>query len=159
MPVARYVFNRWAQNLPKKETAVMVSSILLESSGTEDSEWHRDTVCEPSKRNDKEVKTRQSRRIRELGDALNTEGYVTLDQQAKTLGLGRTTAWTILKGNHKASGLSASVINRILAAPLLPPLVRDKILEYIDEKIAGSYGHSKTQIRRFTARLSGKGFN
>jgi hypothetical protein len=55
----------------------MVSSILLESSGTEDSEWHRDTVCEPSKRNDKEVKTRQSRRIRELGDALNTEGYVT----------------------------------------------------------------------------------
>ena len=136
----------------------MVPSILPESSGTEDSEWHRDT-CEPSKRNDKEVKAQQARKIRELGYALNTEGYVTLDQQAKTLGLGRTTAWTILKANHKASGLSAAVINRMLAAPRLPPLVRDKILEYIDEKIAGSYGHSKTQIQRFTARLSGKGFN
>ena len=118
-----------------------------------------ETACERSKRNDKDVKTRQSRRIRELGDALVTGGYVTIDQQAKALGLGRSTAWTILKANHKASGLSAAVINRMLAAPRLPPLVRDKIFEYIDEKVAGSYGHSKTQIRRFSARLSGKGLN
>ena len=137
----------------------MVPSILPESSGTEDSEWHRDTACEPSKRNDKEVKARQSRKIRELGDALVLQGFRTLDQQAKALGLGRSTAWTTLKANHKTSGLSAAVINRMLAAPRLPPLVRDKILEYIDEKVAGSYGHSKTQIQRFTARLSGKGFN
>ena len=105
------------------------------------------------------VKTRQARKIRELGDALVLEGFVTLDQQAEVLGLCRSTAWTILKANHKASGLSAAVINRMWAAPRLPPLVRHKMLEYIDEKIAGSYGHSKTQIRRFTARLSGKGFN
>jgi hypothetical protein len=157
--VARYVFNRWAQNLHKKGTAVMVPSILPESSATDDSEWHRDTACEPSKRNDKEVKAQQARKIRELGDALVLHGFRTLDQQAKALGLGRTTAWTILKANHKKSGLSAAVINRMLAAPRLPPLVRDKILEYIDEKVAGSYGHSKTQIQRFTARLSGKGFN
>jgi hypothetical protein len=26
------------------------------------------------------------------------------------------------------------------------------ILEYIDEKVAGLYGHSKLQLRRFTAR-------
>jgi hypothetical protein len=143
----------------KKESAVMVPSILPESSGTEDSEWHRHTACEPSKRNDKEVKAQQARKIRELGDALVLQGFRTLDQQAKALGLGRTTAWTILKANHKRSGLSAAVINRMLAAPRLPPLVRDKILEYIDEKIAGSYGHSKTQTQRFTARLSGKGFN
>ena len=149
----------------------MVSSVLNmrppENGGTQElamqnvtcSEWPRDTACEPSKRNDKEVKAQQARKIRELGEALVTEGYVTLDQQARALGLGRTTAWTILKANHKKSGLSAAVINRMLAATRLPPLVRDKILEYIDEKTAGSYGHSKTQIGRFTARLSGKGSN
>ena len=149
----------------------MVSSILNmrppESGGTQElakqnvtcSEWHRDTAGEPSKRNDKEVKAKQARKIRELGDALILQGFRTLDQQAQALGLGRSTAWIILKANHKASGLSAAVINRMLAAPWLPPLVRAKMLEYIDEKIAGSYGHSKTQIRRFTARLSGKGFN
>jgi hypothetical protein len=102
------------------------------------------------------VKTRQARKIRELGDALVAEGFLTLDQQAEVLGLCRSTAWTILKANHKASGLSASVINRMLAAPRLPPLVRAKILEYVDEKIASSYGHSKAQIRRFTRRLGAK---
>jgi hypothetical protein len=49
----------------------MVSSILPESSGTEDSEWHRDTACE---RNDKEVKAQQAHKIRELGDALVLRG-------------------------------------------------------------------------------------
>jgi hypothetical protein len=100
------------------------------------------------------MKTRQASKIRELGDALITSGFVTLDQQARALGLCRSTTWTILKGNHKTSGLSASVINRMLAAPQLPPLVRLKILEYIEEKAAGLYGHGKTQLRRFAARLS-----
>ena len=107
------------------------------------SEWHRDTACEPSKRNDKEVKAQQARKIRELGEALVLQGFRTLDQQAEALGLSRTTAWTILKANHKASGLSAAVINSMLAAPRLPALVRDKILEYIDEKAEGSYGHNR----------------
>jgi hypothetical protein len=118
------------------------------------SERARDTACEPPKRNDKEVKSQQARKIRELGDALVLEGFLTLDQQAEALGLCRSTAWTILKANHKASGLSAAVINSMLAAPRLPCLVRDKILEYIDEKTDGSYGHNKTQVHRFTARLS-----
>lgn len=101
-----------------------------------------------------EIKTRQLCKIRELGDALVLEGFRALDQQAKALGLGRSTAWTILKANHKASGLSAAIINRMLAAPRLPALVRAKILEYIDEKIAGVYGHNKVQLRRFSTRLS-----
>jgi len=96
----------------------------------------------------------QSAKIRELGDALVATGFLTLDQQAKALGLARSTTWTIVKANHKASGLSATVINRMLTAPQLPPLVRAKILEYTEEKAAGSYGHSKILRRRFTARLS-----
>ena len=82
----------------KKETAVMVSSILNmrppESGGTQElatqnvtcSEWHRDTACEPSKRNDKEVKAQQARRISELGEALVLQGISTLDQQAEAAG-------------------------------------------------------------------------
>jgi hypothetical protein len=100
------------------------------------------------------MKTRQASKIRELGDALVTAGFVTLHQQAQAIGLCRSTTWTILKGNHKTSGLSVSVINRLLAAPQLPPLVRLKILEYIEERAAGLYGHRKTPLRRFAARLS-----
>jgi len=43
----------------------------------------------------------------------------------------------------------------MLAAPTLPPLVRAKILEYVQEKAAGLYGGSRSQCRRFAARLSG----
>jgi len=96
----------------------------------------------------------QSAKIRELGDALIASGYISLDDQAKVLGLSRSTTWTILQANHKTSGLSASVINRMLAQPQLPARVRVKILEYVEEKSAGVYGHSRLQVRRFAARLS-----
>ena len=99
------------------------------------------------------MKVRQSSKIREIADALVATAYLTLDEQARALGLARSTAWTILQANHKSSGLSANVINRMLAAPQLPPLVRVTILEYIDEKAAGLYGHSKLQRCRFIARL------
>jgi hypothetical protein len=42
----------------------------------------------------------------------------------------------------------------MLAAPDLPPLARSKILEYIEEKAAGLYGGSRSQRRKFAARLS-----
>ena len=99
------------------------------------------------------MKIRQSCKIKELGDALVREGFLTLDKQADVLGLSRSTAWTILRANHKSSGLSAAIINRMLAAPRLPLLVRATILEYVEEKLAGSYGHSKRPLRRFSAGL------
>lgn len=101
-----------------------------------------------------EMKARQSSKIRELAEAVEAAGFFTLDEQAKILGVPRSTAWTIRRASHKASGLSASIINRMLAAPKLPLLVRAKILEYVEEKAAGLYGGSGTQRRRFTARLS-----
>jgi hypothetical protein len=101
------------------------------------------------------MKARQTSTIRKLGAVLVTSGFRTLDEQAKALGLPRSTTWTILRANHKASGLSATVINQMLAAPQLPPLVRATILEYVEEKAAGLYGHSKMQLRRFAAGLSG----
>ena len=101
-----------------------------------------------------EMRARQRARIRELGDALVDAGLVALDEQAKALGLSRSTTWTILNGSHKASGLSAAIIDRMLAAPRLPPLVRAKIHEYIEEKTAGLYSGNKSALRKFTARLS-----
>ena len=96
----------------------------------------------------------QSSKIRELKDVLVASGYVALDEQADALGLCRSTAWTIIRGAHKNSGLSVSVINRMLACPRLPAPVRAKLVEYVCEKLAGRYGHSPAQLRRFADRLA-----
>lgn len=101
-----------------------------------------------------ETKTKQTAKISELRDALVAEGLLTLEKQAEALGLGRSTAWTILKAQHKASGLTATTIKRILAAPQLPRFARVKILEYVEEKARGLYGHNEIQRRRFNARLA-----
>ena len=101
-----------------------------------------------------EMKSRQAAKIRELGQALIEAGFVTLDEQAKALGLARSTTWTILRVSHKSSGLSAAVIKRMLLSPQLPPLARQKVLEYITDKLAGVYGGSRRHRRKFFARLS-----
>jgi hypothetical protein len=98
-----------------------------------------------------ESKARQTIRIRELGSALAADGLVTLDEQARALGLSRSTAWAVLKANHKSSGLAAGTINQMLSSPALPPRARATILTYVEEKLAGLYGHNKTQLRRFAA--------
>jgi hypothetical protein len=98
-----------------------------------------------------DAKARQSSKIREIGEALITAGFVSLDAQAKALGLPRSTAWTILSAEHKSTGISAKIICRMLSSERLPPLVRAKIMEYAEEKAAGIYGG--TQHRRFASQL------
>ncbi len=102
-----------------------------------------------------EMKARQAAKMREIREALIAEGYVSLDDQAAALGLSRSTTWTIMKGNHKSSGLSATVVNRMLSAPRLQASVRKKILEYVAEKSGGHYGNGKEQLRKFVGRLKG----
>ena len=99
-------------------------------------------------------KLQQSAKIREIGEALAASNVRTLDHKAEVLGLSRSTTWALLQGNHKSSGLSVMVINRVLATPGLPPEVRVKVIEYIEEKTAGHYGHSKFVRRKFVNRLS-----
>ena len=101
----------------------------------------------------RDLKTKQSLKIQELRHALAAAGFVALDEQAEVLGLSRSTTWAVLKGNHKCSGLSAGVISRMLSSPRLPSSVRRTILEYIEEKSAGSYGHSKERLSKFVAQL------
>ena len=93
-------------------------------------------------------------KIGEIGSLLVSLGIQTLAEQAEVLGVPRSTAWTIRQADHKASGLSAGVINRILAAPRLPAPVRAKVIEYIEEKSSGLYGHGQTQLLRFHNGLS-----
>jgi hypothetical protein len=100
------------------------------------------------------AKERQSSKIKELYDALVAAGFLSLDQQAAALGLSRSTTWTILRAKHKNYGLSGALINRILERPRLDRRVRTKVIEYVQEKASGFYGHNKTQLRRFTERLS-----
>jgi hypothetical protein len=100
-----------------------------------------------------EAKARQATRIRELGSALTASGLVTLGEQARALGLSRSSAWAVLKANHKTSGLAAGTINQMLSSQALPARARVTILTYIEEKRAGLYGHNKTQLRRFAAGL------
>src|SRR5262245_52910002 len=100
------------------------------------------------------LKARQAAKIREISSALSSAGFVTLDAQAKLLGLGRSTAWTILRSNHKGSGLSAKTIDRLLSVRQLPMAVRATILEYVEEKASGRYGHSGRVRRKFITALS-----
>jgi hypothetical protein len=102
----------------------------------------------------REMRARQNLKIGAIKNALRSAGFLALDEQAGVLGLSRSTTWTILRGKHKSSGLSAAIINRMLGTPQLPSLVRIKILEYVGEKNAGLYGHTSSQLRKFKARLS-----
>ena len=98
-----------------------------------------------------EMKARQAAKLREIREALVADGVVGLTEQAAALGLSRSTAWTIVTGIHKGSGLSVRTINRMLAMPLLPPTVRSTILDYIKEKTAGNYGGAR--LRKFASRV------
>ena len=104
-----------------------------------------------------ELKSKQCAKIKEIRTALISLGFLSLDEQAAVLGLGRSTAWAVMKGNHKASGLSATILSRMLGAPGLPDAVGVRILEYVQEKAAGIYGHSHKQRQQFIARLSVSG--
>src|SRR6185312_8922711 len=62
------------------------------------------------------ARMKQRLKIEEISTTLAECGFVALDEQAYVLGLSRSTAWTVLRGKHKSSGLSAMTINRMLAA-------------------------------------------
>ena len=96
----------------------------------------------------------QRLKIEEISRTLVECGFVALDEQAYVLGLSRSTAWTILRGMHKSSGLSAITINRMLTTGRLPPRVRLKLLEYIAEKMSGAYGDRKHRLKAFASRIS-----
>lgn len=102
-------------------------------------------------------RARQWAKIRDITEALESAGFVSLDEQAEAIGLSRSTTWSILKGLHKNSGLTTNTISRILGTKKLPVPVREKLLEYVDEKAQGLYGDSPMRIEQFKERLAAIG--
>jgi hypothetical protein len=101
-----------------------------------------------------ELKTRQAHKIAEIRKALVDAGMHSLDLQATALGLSRSTTWAMLHRQcHKASGISAVTIKRMLASPNLPPSARRAIEEYVYEKLLGAYGHNRGVLKQFRAKL------
>ena len=62
--------------------------------------------------------------LQRLAAALAAVGYDTLDEQAKALGIHRSTAWTIVKCKHKLGRLNITTRQKMLNNPHLPPGVR-----------------------------------
>ena len=94
------------------------------------------------------AKARQAAKLAETREALVAAGYDTTAKQAAVLGVGRSTAWWLLN-RDKRVGPSASVIKRILSSQQVPMSVRQKIEQYVEEKVSGLYGHSETATRSF----------
>jgi hypothetical protein len=72
--------------------------------------------------------------IQHITDALIACGYTCLDEQAKALGVSRSTAWTIVKTKHKLGRLSAKTTRRILTNAETPPAVRYVVQRYLAER-------------------------
>jgi hypothetical protein len=115
----------------------------------------RDGDKSPTRSDKSDQKSRQAAKIAELANEIEQAGLLKLDEQAKALGLERSTAWMILQGNHKASGISAKIINRMLTSIHLPQNVKAVLIEYIEEKAAGIYGHGNKECKKFVEKLSG----
>jgi hypothetical protein len=101
------------------------------------------------------AKARQAAKLAEIREALVAAGKNTTAKQAAALGVCRATAWVMLN-RDKRVGPSASVIKRILSSPNVPPAVRRKVEEYIQERISGLYGHSASARRAFSNRFNSR---
>jgi hypothetical protein len=98
------------------------------------------------------AKARQATKLAEIREALVTAGYDTTAKQAAVLGVCRATAWVLLNRDKRA-GPSANVIKRILSSSNVPPEVRRKFEEYIEDKKGGLYGHCKSTTRAFSSKF------
>lgn len=68
--------------------------------------------------------------LAEITRALVRCGHTTLDDQARVLGLPRSTAWTVITCKHKLGRLRLKTTMKILANPRLPPEVRTLVEAY-----------------------------
>jgi predicted DNA-binding transcriptional regulator AlpA len=91
-----------------------------------------------------------------ISEALISSGYTSLDEQAKALGLGRSTAWNIIKHKHKLGRLSAKTIDRILKNSKTPPIVRAGVEQYLFERPAPKV-ENRNQRRPQRSLLGSKG--
>jgi hypothetical protein len=106
----------------------------------------------------KRMRERQQAKIAELRHALVECGCRTVLEQARALGLSRSSAWALLSAGHKCNGLSPHLIARVASSPELPPKAKKILQEYVHNKLAGAYGHPKHRLKLFRAKLDAAGF-
>src|SRR5262245_39100263 len=95
-----------------------------------------------------QAKARQASRLAEIRAALIAAGCDTISKQAVVLGVGRSTAWTLLNSDTRA-GPSAKIIKRVLSSDKLPAVARREVKKYVKEKRCGLYGHSNRRVEAF----------
>ena len=93
------------------------------------------------------AKARQVGKLAEIRESLVAAGYDTTAKQAAALGVPRPTAWAVLN-RDKRVGPSSVIIKAFFRRQTFLPQ-REKIEEYVEEKIAGLYGHSGRSVRWF----------
>ena len=106
-------------------------------------------------RRHREPKARLAAKLAEIRKALISARCDTAAKQAAVLGVSRSTAWALLHLDKRA-GPHAIVIKRILSSPNLPSRVRQKVEEYVRDKVAGLYGHSEHSKRAFRNKVQAK---
>jgi hypothetical protein len=100
-----------------------------------------------------DLKSKQADKITAIRESLIFSGHDTFRKQVLVLGLSRSTAWHLLNGHYKGSGLSAGIVKRILASSTLPGPTREVIQQYIQQKLSGNYGHSRARLMAFRKRM------
>jgi hypothetical protein len=100
-----------------------------------------------------DLKSRQAHKITAIRESLIFSGHDTFGKQVLVLGLSRSTAWHLLNGHYKGSGLSAGIVKRILSSSTLPSPTREVIQEYVQEKLGGIYGHNRARLKAFRKRM------
>jgi len=113
---------------------VAVKNVILrsESSNQSISAGLVDIGFEASMRSDKTPI--YSIELGRISQALISSGYTSLDEQARALGVHRSTAWVIINNKHKLGRLSAKTIDRILGNPKTPLAVRMVVQQYVAKR-------------------------
>ena len=70
-----------------------------------------------------------------IAEAVIKAGYASLDQQAKALGVSRSTAWTIVNTKQKLGRLNSKTTRSILANPDTPASVRGLIEQILQPNV------------------------
>ena len=104
------------------------------------------------------MQSKQIETLKELRSVLIAKGFNSLDKQAAVLCLPRSTAWFVLHGNHKCTGLNAALVVRMLRSEELPEEARSIVIQYVQERVKGAYGHSELLRRSFVMRLETLGW-
>jgi len=72
--------------------------------------------------------------IQPIANAVIKAGFISLDAQAKALGVSRSTAWTIMKAKHKLGRLNSKTAQCILANANTPVSVRELVQTMLEDR-------------------------